>query len=189
MEANVNALAALARTIELQRKDELRQELQERRAFEALGLDYGKVLEARRLAAQQRLSELSNQPPIPQQLNLPGINPTLMALRSAEPLSPEEMVAAGILPPWHRSSMPVGEQLELDLNVGAQAPAVAPANNVVPLVAPPASAGAASAGRRFAGSRLAQVAGAGGVGGVALIGALMQLLAAPSKEEPPERRS
>lgn len=178
--ANPNALAALARTIELQRQDELRQELQERRAFEALGLDYGKVLEARRLSAQQRLAELSGQQPIPQQLNLPGINPTLMALRSAEPLTPVEAQAAGIRAPWHQSPMAIGEQLELDLGVIPQRPTAAPAaNTVVPLVRPVAQAPVAD---RMAGGRLARVLGGSALGGGALLGALIQLLG--SQEEP-----
>lgn len=192
MEGNRNSLAALARTIELQRQDELRSEERERREFRALGLDYDAVQQARRLAAQQQLNELAARAQDPYQLSLPGMNPTLMALRSAEPLTPAEMQAAGIRAPWRRSPMPVGTQLELDLNQAApravgQAVAAGPANAIVRLVPPATQGSGVPAGDRFAGQRLARVLGGSALGGGALLGALMQLLATEGEEAPESR--
>lgn len=181
MEGNRNSLAALARTIELQRQDELRNEQRERREFLAAGLDYDAVQQARRLAAQQQLSELAARVQAPYQLGLPGMNPTLMALRSAEPLTPAEAQAAGIRAPWHHSLMAVGTQLELDLSqpapqVAQQASTGGPANAIVRMMPPAARGSRSPAGDRFAGQRLAQVLGTSGAGAAAALGALIELL-------------
>lgn len=181
MEGNRNSLAALARTIELQRQDELRSEERERREFRAMGLDYDAVQQARRLAAQQQLSELAARAQDPYQLSLPGMNPTLMALRSAEPLTPAEAQAAGIRAPWHRSPMAAGTQLELDLDqlasrAAGQAAAAGPANAIVRLVPPAAQGSGVPARDHFAGQRLARVLGVSGAGAAAALGALIELL-------------
>jgi hypothetical protein len=173
-----NALAALARTIQMQREDELRAELLDQRTFRALGLDYAAVQEARRLAAKERLSQVSRYLSEPYQLGIPGMNPTLDALRSREPMTPEEMQAAGIQAPWHRSPMAVGTQLELDLSPRAtqQSVPAGAANAIVPLDPPAARRPEVPTGDRFAGQKLARVLGASGAGAAAALGALIELL-------------
>lgn len=191
VEQKRNSLAALAHTIGLQRLAEGRAERAEARAFAALGLDWGAVQEARRQEALRQLAAAEQRRGEPYQVSIPGLNTTLMALRSREPLTPEQMQAAGLRAPWQRSPLAAYQQLELDLGRPASM-ASSPANNVVPLqaraAAAPAPAAAPGMAERFAGQRLAELVGAGGAGGAAILGALLELLNPPA-EEGPERRS
>jgi hypothetical protein len=188
VEQKRNSLASLARNIELQRLAEERAEQSEARAFARLGLNWEAVQNARRQRAAEQLAAASQRRGEPYQMAIPGLNTSLMALRSREPLTPEQMQAAGMRAPWHPSPLAAYEQLELGLGQPATV-VIPPANNVVPLqmpvVAPPA-ADAPQIGR-FAGDKLAQLVGAGGAGGAAILGALLELLTPP--EETTESRS
>jgi hypothetical protein len=160
----------LFQSLQKQRESELRAELTEARDFQRAGLDFAAVQAARRAAAGeslQRASELRRGSGY--QLSLPGVNPTLMALRSPL-LGPQEMAAAGVMgyQGWQRSTEPAGQQLELDLSGrSAAANAVVPLSRLAPggnggrpPVAPPASPiamppGPTKAGAlRLAGDRL-----------------------------------
>ena len=174
--------SALFHSLQKQRESELRAELAESREFERAGLDFGAVQAARREAAAeslQRASELRRGSSY--QLSLPGMNPTLMALRSPL-LSPQEMAAAGVMgyQGWQRSPELVDQQLELDLSGrsaaanavvplsrlapdgnGAQPPAAPP---VSPIVMPPGPTKAGAlrlAGDRLPGLLAAVLSGAG----------------------------
>lgn len=118
-------LLQLFQELERARRREAGAEAGERRDFERLGLDYEKVLAARRAAATEALQQAAALRNESYQPSLPGINPALMSLRAKDqPLSAEEAVAAGILGAgWQRSpEYPVYEQLELS--------AAMPQNNV-----------------------------------------------------------
>lgn len=170
-------------SLQKQRESELRAELAEARDFQRAGLDFAAVQAARRAAAGeslQRASELRRGSGY--QLSLPGVNPTLMALRSPL-LGPQEMAAAGVMGyrGWQRNPETVGQQLELDLSGrSAAANAVVPLSRLAPggnggrpPAAPPASPivmppGPTTAGAlRLAGDRLpgllAAVLGGAGV--------------------------
>ena len=177
---DVNRLGSLANSVRLQRESELRSEIAERRAFEQLGLDWSAVQRARRDAAQQSLDAAMARRSEPYQPSLPGMgNLTLMALRSREAMSPQEMAAAGIAGVgWQRSPAAVGQQLELDFG------APAPANNVVPLPAavtavPAQEAAARAVVARLAGDRLAQILGISGAAIGGGLGALLEANYAP----------
>jgi hypothetical protein len=158
----------------------------EARAFEQAGLNYAAVQEARRREASRSLLQAAAKRGESYQLSLPGMNPTLMALRSPLGLSPQEMAAAGVVGyGWQRSPEAVGQQMELSLGDLAVA-----ANARVPLRRPSPTAGgggrppgvppispinlppgpAAAGAMRLAGARLPQLlayalAGAGGAAG------------------------
>lgn len=101
-----------------QRDKEQKQEIIERHHFESLGLDYSAVQQARAAAAADQLARAAENRRIPYQLSLPGVNATLMSLRSREPVHPADAAAAGIVGPmgWQRVPAPVGRQLELDFS-------------------------------------------------------------------------
>lgn len=162
-------LQQLAADIARQRDKELKQEAGERRHFESLGLDYSAVQEARAAAAAEALAQVAEDRRIPYQLSLPGVNTTLMSLRSREPMHPAEAAAAGVVGPvdWQRTPEPVGTQLEFDFS--------APMNGIrraVPLQGR-TTASIPAAPDRMAGDRLmkilavASMMGGAGAGAVA----------------------
>lgn len=107
----------LAQELERQRRREDQQQLRERRDFEALGLDYGMVMQARREAAAEALQRAAQAQGTPYQPPLPGLNPALMAIRATDqPLTPLEQAAAGIAGAgWQRSpEYVVHEQPDLE---------------------------------------------------------------------------
>lgn len=75
------------------------------------------VANARRSAAQQALQAFMLQRRDPYQLNLPGVNPELMALRYQGGLTPQEEAAAGVIGRgWQQGpDLSRVEQLMLDL--------------------------------------------------------------------------
>lgn len=172
MNPGQNPLASLANTVRLQRDAEVRAELAEQRHFEAMGLDWGAVQEARRQAARQSMERASAERAVPYQPSLPGMNPSLMALRSRDALTPQELAAAGVVGyGWQRSPEPVGQQLELDF-AGRQA-----ANKVVELHRPTAQRAISGGSPRFAGQRLARLLGfslAGTGGALGAVAGLME---------------
>lgn len=164
-------LFSLWRSLEAKRRAEDSVVRLERRDFEREGLDWTKVAEARRQAANDRLQRAVAQRHAlyPYQPSLPGINPTLMALRSREPLGPQEAAAAGVAGVgWQRSPEPVGEQLSLDLRG-----AIPGSNQIAPFER--AAVPAAEELPRMAGDRLMRAVLALGLGGSAGLGALAEL--------------
>lgn len=109
----------LAADIARQKDKELQQEISERRHFESLGLDYAAVQRARAVSAAEAFAQAAEDRRIPYQLSLPGVNATLMSLRSREPIHPAEAAAAGVvgLVGWQRAPEPVGTQLEFEFSV------------------------------------------------------------------------
>jgi hypothetical protein len=170
---SASALQRLAADIERRRRVELNAEIAERRHFEAMGLDYRQVLAARAVAAAQALEAAAAARRIPQQLSIPGINPTLMALRSREPLTPEEFAATGVVRGlgWRRAPEPIGEQLELSMEPQGRG------NQIVRFQRPTDRAGTAPAAAppRMAGVTLSDVLGSLLVGGGLGLGSLAEL--------------
>ena len=153
---SASALQRLAADIERRRQAELVTEIAERRHFEAMGLDYRQVLAARAAAAAQALAAAAAARRVPQQLSIPGVNPTLIALRSREALTPEELDAAGVVRGlgWRRAPEPIGEQLELSMEPQGRG------NQIVRFQRPVDGAGPrAAAPPRMAGATLSDVLG------------------------------
>ena len=166
-------------------------EAAEARAFEQAGLNYAAVQEARRREASRSLLQAAARRGEPYQLSLPGMNPTLMALRSPLGLSPQEMAAAGVVGyGWQRSPEAVGQQMELSLgNLAAAANARVPLQRPSPTTggggrppgAPPPSPinlppGPAAAGAlRLAGTRLPQLLAYALAGTGAAVGSWLSL--------------
>jgi hypothetical protein len=174
MAGGVNPLQSLANTVRIQREAEGRSESSERRMFEALGLDWSAVQQARREAARQSLERASASRGMPYQPSLPGMNPTLMALRSREALTPQEMAAAGVVGVgWQPSTQPVGQQLEIDFTPRPQPNQAR--NVVVPLTRAHTQSAATGGPARFAGARLARLLGFSLAGGGGALGALAGL--------------
>ena len=86
---------------------------------------------ARREAAQQALESFMLRRRDPYQLNLPGVNPELMALRYRGGMTPEQEAAAGVVGRgWQRGpDLSYVEQLVLDLERQGM-----PANNIQQIV-------------------------------------------------------
>lgn len=113
----MNPLYRLAQAIEQQRLREGRAEGSERRDFQKLGLDYELVMQARRLAATEAMQRAAAAQREPYQLPVPGINPTMLALRAKDqPMTANEAVAAGVYGVgWQRSpAYPEHQQLDLE---------------------------------------------------------------------------
>lgn len=164
---SARGLQALAADIARRREAEARAELAERRHFEAMGLDYRQVQQARAAAAQQALAAAQELRNTPQgQLLIPGLarDVTLMELRGQGPLSPAQEAALGVVGPvgWQRTPQPVGQQLELDFR------GVAPGVNQIVEFNRPAE--------RMAGERLARLLGASLAGGTGLVGIGLEVL-------------
>lgn len=131
---------------ELKRRAEDLAQRRERRDFEALGIDPGPIFAARAAAAVKAMRQVAGRPdsyqPDSYQLNLPGVNPSLMALRSKEPTTAEEAAAAGILS-YVAPARRTGDSQQLDLLAAPVAevrpvPAVteAPAPQAGPVASP-----------------------------------------------------
>lgn len=164
---SARGLQALAADIARRRDAEARAELAERRHFEAMGLDYREVQQARAAAALQALAAAQELRSAPQgQLLIPGLarDVTLMELRGPGPLSPAQEAAMGVVGPagWQRTPQPVGQQLELDFR------GVAPGVNQIVEFNRPAE--------RMAGERLARLLGASLAGGTGLVGVGLESL-------------
>lgn len=130
------------------------------------------VMQARQEAFKAALQQVTSRPSEAYQMSLPGMNPTLMALRSREPMTPAEAQAAGIRPPWFRRPAPAGQQLEIDFTGRSSA-----ANAVVPLPRPAAQRAAATPGR-MAGDQLARLLGLS-LAGAAAGGAGLEMALSP----------
>ncbi len=130
------------------------------------------VMQARQEAFKAALQQVTSRPGEAYQMSLPGMNPTLMALRSREPMTPAEAQAAGIRAPWFRRPAPAGQQLEIDFTGRSSA-----ANAVVPLPRPATQRAAATPGR-MAGDQLARLLGLS-LAGAAAGGAGLELAMAP----------
>lgn len=113
----MNPLFRLAQDIDQQRLREGRAEAGERRDFQKLGLDPEPIMEARRLAAAEAMQRAMEAQRLPYQQSIPGINPTMLALRAKDqPMTANEAVAAGVYGVgWQRSpAYPEHQQLDLE---------------------------------------------------------------------------
>jgi hypothetical protein len=112
----VNPLLRLAQDIEQQRLREGRAEGSERRDFQKLGLDPEPIMQARRLAAAEAMQRAMEAQRLSYQQSIPGINPTMLALRAKDqPMTANEAVAAGVYGVgWQQSpAYPQHQQLDL----------------------------------------------------------------------------
>lgn len=144
------------------------------------------VTDARRSAAQQALQAFMLKRRDPYQLNLPGVNPELMALRYRGGLTPEQEAAAGVIGRgWQQGpDLSRVEQLVLDLERQGM-----PANNIRQIVRQVATQEMAQAEkpRGLHGTRMAMLKyglpALGGLGGLYGIAALTQPRAEVEQEE------
>jgi len=117
----------LSAEISRQREGQLRADLKERRHFEDLGLDYGSVQRARAAAYIEAMAKVTEGRNQPYQLEIPGVNATLMSLRSREPLTADEARAMGIvLPVEPVARVPAVDQMELNLDAPMAANQISP---------------------------------------------------------------
>lgn len=168
--------------IDPQRAADALREQSDRRSGKGTGLGgVSREVQAARAAAfaaalSQRTAHLRD--PYQLELRLPGFNPTLMALRSREPLTPEDVMASGLAfrgfqPTTGSSSLDSTAWVQPEFDLRGMAPA---ANQVVGFQRAAAPAQEARAARRFAGMELSRLlayalAGSGGLlgGGLALV--------------------